>query len=248
MNLFELFETFALTESPHERRIAEEEILEHFVNMLNERTMEMLRSLGLVNRQLSYSQLYNFEYRQYLSAILRGFRGRIQEFLGREPPPTAQELAYKLSWEVERIRATEDRHMNQTGIINAYIFYQSVRPGLIITKNWRANIHLQSTCQSCRWLHNQPPIPINQPFLIHGQEWVGQDGEPNVYNYIDRQVSIAHPNCRCWIEIEIFQRLEDGTRERIGIIKLEPTTEMIKLIEECGCCAKGESHVTNRAF
>lgn len=69
----------------------------------------------------------------------------------------------------------------------------------IITKTWRAH---PDCCPICAAL-NGLTVGINEYFLETGDEVTLEDGKIFVYDYNNREVPIAHPHDRCWIEFNI---------------------------------------------
>ena len=201
--LLELFTEFALTEDSYRQGRLTTQILDLFVNVLNERTREMVEELGLVF-QPSFSFLYNEAYRRYMRTLLLNFRTRIQTFLATHKP-NWEELMYHIGWQVERLAGDEEKNMGQTAEVNTLVFYQSVRPHEIVEAMWNARMGDARTCATCRWLHGTVQ-PIGMPFLISGQEIVGGDGESDTFDYIDRPIATAHPRCRCWLTFRIRTR------------------------------------------
>ena len=202
MELKKLFIALAIEEEEFRQWMRIDDILEHFVENINSVTIRHLKQLELT-QDIPLSQQYNSGYRSYLTRILIGFRRRIRDFMVRNP--TNEELAHRLSWEIERIVFGEDRNVVMSGELNALGVLQLARPDLLVTKTWEALIGDPLTCQMCIALHGTT-IPINEPFLRHGQAITTSTGGHGTFTYVDRQQTIAHPFCRCRMRINIATR------------------------------------------
>ncbi|MCL2864556.1 MAG: phage head morphogenesis protein [Lachnospiraceae bacterium] len=200
MNLDELLAVFALTNNQAEQSEIMEKILDYFVEVMNIRRSTVMNQLGLVFNQ-SYSSRFNAPHRYYVAGLLIGFRDRMQDYAGTV---AESELIERLAWESERLIYGETRNSDLQGEHDAYLWFQEVNPQYMLTKTWVAIID-SKTCHTCAWL-NGTTIPIDQLFLLAGQPIINGRGGEGVYSYIDRQVSIAHPNCRCNVKINVERR------------------------------------------
>ena len=101
----------------------------------------------------------------------------------------------------QRIKETESVNAQQIAQIEVVKKVQQTMPGAKIYKVWISK-NDADTCEICRALHGTV-LPINQPFLVNGQIVSLDSGDEFIYEYIDRQVAIAHPNDRCRIDFFI---------------------------------------------
>lgn len=179
---------------------------------------------------LHYLELYNYErthfsdtqkidlddygqdemlsnYQMYLISLFMGIRERSTVEFDKlnadlEDNITMLMIVY-VAIQFSRINITEKSNVKQTAQLSVVQQIQTSNTDVKITKTWISR-NDSKTCPICRALHGTT-VPVGENFLVNGQVVELHDGTRFVYNYLDRNVAIAHPNDRCRIEFNIEQ-------------------------------------------
>lgn len=203
---YELVYHYASTTDQAEADRVLTEIIAFFVDiMLTE--VEEFSAANDVDMADYDTEQWVVDYTAYLLEILLGLRQRTQEEKNRIAFENEGDFIADLrEWfiaQFDRILYSELVDAKQLGeIIVAHALQQQAKEtGLRynINKTWKA---FPDCCPICRQLEGTT-IPVDQPFLVNGQQVDLGNGKTFIYDYVDRYIAFAHPNDRCWIELSI---------------------------------------------
>jgi len=143
------------------------------------------------------------EYMKTIEKIIEGLEERVKKRVDKIKEENKNKLSATqiialgkeiLAYEANRIAITENNRIAQ--FVALYLSTKLSEKGYTITKTWRAVIDA-NTCPMCESL-NGKTIGYHEYFLKDGESYGGV-----VYGYTDSIAAVAHPNCRCTIEINV---------------------------------------------
>ena len=143
------------------------------------------------------------QYETYIMSLLAGMRDRVQEEM--DSTSELDEVAFALAihqvvdlnW--TRLYMSESKNATQLGKLQVAATEQANNRHLRIYKRWVASGD-EDSCDICQEM-NGTIVPIDEPFLQHGELIDLPNGDIFSYNYIDRGIATAHPNCRCTFKL-----------------------------------------------
>lgn len=142
------------------------------------------------------------DYALYVAELLLGLRERMQE---RKKQMTDEGTFDRMvlflfaANEFDRIEQTEWSNAKQLAQLTVVQQFRLTHPGATILKRWVAH---SGACEKCQAMDGVE-VPIDEPFLVAGQEIRPANGEAFIYDYVSRDVAIMHPNDRCYVEFII---------------------------------------------
>lgn len=205
---FEIVEEYATTEDEERKEYLLSIIIIYFMELYDiaEKRFSSEYDVDLTE----YEDSLQFEYFQYLYYLLVDFRERALEKKkeleqrerferdrGTYEEPEIDPFDWFLfeAWAViERSETDNSQQQAQYGVV---LELQRQHPEYEIFKQW---IAYPGCCNICLELSRRPPIPLNEPFLVSGNQVDLPDGKVFIYDYVDRFVAVAHPNDRCSID------------------------------------------------
>lgn len=141
-------------------------------------------------------------YAVYLAELLLGMRDRCLEKQQKLKDQGEFEKTLMFLFVMNQFKTIEDTEWSnskQLAQLEVVKEVRLIRPNAKIEKRWVAHAGACDFCQAM----NGVTIPLDEPFLRSGQIIESDSGEEFIYNYIDRDVAVLHPNDKCYIEFII---------------------------------------------
>lgn len=202
MNDEELIYQFATTTDEAEANELAILLTLYFLAIYDDEKERFAKSSNVENDDERFDQVRE-DYAMYVLAFLYGMRDRTKEkkseLSGVSKSEAVEKLRAFVEVNYERINRTESGNAKQVAQLEIVARVLSTNTAVTIYKRWVAR---PGACQICRALDGTI-LEVSQKFLTNGQIVQLEDGSEFIYNYIDRSVAIAHPNCGCTIEFSI---------------------------------------------
>lgn len=167
------------------------------------------------NEEIDFSNKYRIEinemlntdmrqdYAYYLADLLLGLRTRMlekQQKMKDEGTFDRMALFLLVANAFDNIEQSEWSNAKQLAQLRVVRQFRQERPGATIVKRWVAHA---GACEKCLAMDGIE-VPIDEPFLVAGQEVRPAEGEAFIYDYVSRDVAVMHPRDRCRIEFIIL--------------------------------------------
>lgn len=202
MDIDKLFYQFSITTDEVEANELLFLLVYYFMELYDGEKERFIKDSDLDIHVESYEQVKE-DYALYLADVFIGARERVQlkeqELIKSDEEDASAKLYTFIDSNFERINNTETVNVKQIAQLQVVAYVQDQDKAAKIYKQWVAH---SGACDICKALDGTK-IPVDEPFLVNGQVIELSDGGEFIYDYIDRDVAIAHPNDQCGIEFII---------------------------------------------